>query len=440
MVENKKIKVLKFGGTSVKNPQRLAHVANIVSSYSFTNKTIVVLSAMGEHTDNLVQLAALCANNPDRRELDVLLSCGEQQSIALLSIILKDRGIKAKSFTGAQLGIVTEANYGNAEILSIDKNKILDAFENNDIIVVAGFQGVTTRGDITTLGRGGSDTSAVAIAAVVGAEECEIYTDVDGLFTADPNIINGAIQHESITYEDCLELAANGAQVIHPRAVECARENGLNVRIRNVFNVSNQGTLVCDTVSDQTELTGIALTSDFAALELQIDHTRCEIQSVDSLVCSAVGKVNFTEKRELHGEETRLIYILSRLNTTSGEAILQTLVKEPGVKVARISFSISKLAIVGPQAASLRTAIHPTLQSFCYQSDPLVFSSSELSTSVYLDSARALEVWNLLHQTFKSKFIAKKTKSTRSIEIEAGTNTCEVNTSTNSLETYCSNG
>ena len=201
-------------------------MAKIVSSYCFANKTIVILSAMGEHTDNLVQLAAQCAENPDRRELDVLLSCGEQQSIALLSIILKDRGIKAKSFTGAQLGIVTEANYGNAEIVSIDKDKIIDAFESNDIIVVAGFQGVTTRGDITTLGRGGSDTSAVAIAAVVRAEECEIYTDVDGIFTADPNIINGAIQHESITYEDCLELAANGAQVIHPRAVECARENG----------------------------------------------------------------------------------------------------------------------------------------------------------------------------------------------------------------------
>ncbi len=418
MTESKNIKVLKFGGTSVKNPQRLAHVAQIVSNYSFANKTIVVVSAMGEHTDSLVQLAALCADNPDRRELDVLLSCGEQQSIALLSIILKDRGIKAKSFTGAQIGIVTEANYGNAEILSIDKKKILEAFEENDVIVVAGFQGVTTSGDITTLGRGGSDTSAVAIAAVVGAEECEIYTDVDGIFTADPNIINGAIQHESITYEDCLELAANGAQVIHPRAVECARENGLNVRIRNVFNANNRGTVVCETVIDQPDLTGIALSSDYAALELQIDDTACEIERVESLVYSAVGKVNVKEKRKLQGAGTSLIYILSGTNKTSGEAILNTLAKEPGIVVARIGFYISKLAIVGQTATTLCAEIYPSLQSLCYQAHPLVFLSSEINTSVYLDSARALEVWNLLHQTYKGKFVAKKAQTSQNNEIE----------------------
>jgi aspartate kinase len=219
----KKIKVLKFGGTSVKNPQRISHVAQIVASVSAEYKTIVVVSAMGDTTDSLVRLAGRCSEKPNPRELDVLLASGEQQSIALLSIVLSDLDIKAKSFTGGQLGIITESNYGNAEILSIDAGKIDEAFVSNDVIVVAGFQGVTAAGDITTLGRGGSDTSAVAIAAAVGAELCEIYTDVDGIFTADPNIIEGAIQHTRISYSDCLEMAAKGAQVIHPRAVECAQ-------------------------------------------------------------------------------------------------------------------------------------------------------------------------------------------------------------------------
>lgn len=404
MTEDKKIKVLKFGGTSVKSPQRLAHVAQIVSSYCDKNKTVVIVSAMGDHTNSLVQLAELCADEPDRRELDVLLSCGEQQTIALLSIILKDHGIKAKSFTGTQLGIVTEANYGNAEILSINKEKILDAFQENDVIVVAGFQGVTSQGDITTLGRGGSDTSAVAICAAIGSNECEIYTDVDGIFSADPNIINGAIQHEKLSYEDCLELAANGAQVIHPRAVECANENGLDIRIRNVFNVANSGTVVSKLQSACPELSGIAILNDYALLDLQIDDTACQISEIEKIVRVAAGTVNIVEKRELQGAGTVLRYILSCSNKASGEGILNSLADTPGVKLARISFGVSKLTIVGSQAFKYFSELIPTLNSQGSITQSLAGSHSKRSSSIYLSSEQAIEIWNSWHETLKSKF------------------------------------
>lgn len=407
MTESTGIKVLKFGGTSVKSPQRLAHVAQIVSQYSCSSKTIVVVSAMGQHTDSLVELATRCSAKPDRRELDVLLSCGEQQTIALLSIILKDLGIKAKSFTGAQLGIVTEANYGNAEIVSIDKHKILQSLEENDVIVVAGFQGVTTGGDITTLGRGGSDTSAVAIAAAVGAKECEIYTDVDGVFSADPNIINGALQHDGISYEECPELADSGAQVIHPRAVECARENSLNVRIRNVFNASNRGTLVCPEINESRDLAGIALSSGYCILEARIDSSVIDSQTVYNRVRETVGSANVHATREIQCSDVRLIYLLSGSNRTIGQVILDNLSGLPGVIDARLSFGISRLTIVGRTATQLVNEIYPSLQSLCYLMQPLVFTGSDLTASVYLEESRSLEVWNLLHESFKPKFVAK---------------------------------
>ncbi len=187
VIRQNEISVLKFGGTSVKTPARMKNVAEIVAKCASGSKVIVVVSAMGHHTDELVNLASECSNNPIQREMDVLLATGEQQSIALLSIILNDLGVKTRSFTGAQLGIITESNFGNAEILQINRKRIETALEEYQVIVVAGFQGVTTDGDITTLGRGGSDTSAVALAAAIGAQTCDIYTDVDGIFTADPN-------------------------------------------------------------------------------------------------------------------------------------------------------------------------------------------------------------------------------------------------------------
>ncbi len=236
--------VVKFGGTSVKNIARIQHVCEIIKGLCATRKVVAVVSAMGDTTDYLLKLAKQASQNPDKRELDTLLSTGEQISIALLCMVLNDSGVKSKSLTGAQVGIFTETVHTRARILDINSQKMLDEFKNNDVLVVAGFQGVTVDGDVTTLGRGGSDTTAVALAAAIEASECDIYTDVDGIYTADPNKIPGARLLPKISYGEVLEMARLGAQVLHPRAVELARQYNVKLRVRNTFKPEHQGTII----------------------------------------------------------------------------------------------------------------------------------------------------------------------------------------------------
>lgn len=256
------IKVLKFGGSSVKNIGRIEHVADIIASYK-PDPVVVVVSAMGDTTDHLLGLAKQCTKNPDQRELDLLLSTGEQVSIVLLSLILKRKGLTAKSLTGQQAGISTTDDHGSARILDIDSELIKKELLENDVIVVAGFQGVTDEGQITTLGRGGSDTTAVALAAALNAKECDIYTDVDGVFTADPNAIKEAVPLKEIPYAQCVTLAKNGAQVIHPRAVELGEQYDVVVRVRNTFNPSNRGTEIKgeNEVERRKQFCGVAVDS-----------------------------------------------------------------------------------------------------------------------------------------------------------------------------------
>lgn len=402
-MSTEKIKVLKFGGTSVKNPQRLVHVAQIIAREK-AHKCIVVVSAMGQTTDSLVKLASRCSENPNPRELDVLLASGEQQAIALLSIVLSDLGVKARSFTGAQLGIITEANYGNAEILSIDRSKIEEALQTHDVIVVAGFQGVTATGDITTLGRGGSDTSAVALAAATQAELCEIYTDVDGIFTADPNIINGALQHTKISYDDCLELAAKGAQVIHPRAVECARENGIDIAVRSVFNPENTGTLITagdDSTWERPGLVGIASTSGFSLLTIECQQ-EADLKELDDFIRGLVGAVNVQETIWQLAQNARVNYIISGLSKPIAEKLLQSLAETTGKPKGKLKLDYVRLSIVGKEA-SLSPQESKTIEEIqtWLAQNSLLSTAAELSLSLYLEEEKAVEVWNQLHEVLK---------------------------------------
>jgi aspartate kinase len=265
------IAVLKFGGTSVKNIARIQHVAGIIDAIRQRQPVLVVVSAMGDTTDYLIKLAKQCASVPDKRELDLLLSTGEQISIALLSMTLRAMGIQARSFTGQQVGIFTESVHNKARIVDIKADTIKKALSENDVVVVAGFQGVTASGDITTLGRGGSDTTAVALAAAVGARMCDIYTDVDGIYTSDPNKIPGARLLPRISYGEVLEMARMGAQVIHPRAVELARQYQVKLRVRNTFKPEHSGTII-DAGGDNMELfrtvSGIAIDKDQACVAI----------------------------------------------------------------------------------------------------------------------------------------------------------------------------
>lgn len=240
------IVVQKYGGTSVGDPEKILNVAKrIIEAKESGNKVVVVVSAMGKSTDHLIDLALKVNLHPSNREMDMLLSTGEQVSISMLSMAISALGHNAISLTGPQAGVKTTDNHKNARIDDIVPNRLISELEKNDIVIVAGFQGINSIGDIATLGRGGSDTSAVALACALNANKCEIYTDVDGVYTTDPRKVPEAKKIDAISYDEMLELASLGAGVLHPRAVELARKNGMKIIVRSSLN-KNEGTEVVE--------------------------------------------------------------------------------------------------------------------------------------------------------------------------------------------------
>jgi aspartate kinase len=238
--------VMKFGGTSVADPEKIRRVASrLVESKRAGNRVVAVVSAMGHHTDELVSLAYEVSPEPKPRELDMLISVGERISCALVAMAIADLGLDAISLTGSQAGIVTDTVHGKAKIVEVRAHRIHEALDSDRIVLVAGFQGVSTDYDITTLGRGGSDTTAVALAAALGADACEIYTDVDGVFTADPRLVEGARKLHAVSYEEMLEMAASGAKVLALRSVEFARNHGVKLHVRSTFT-GQEGTWITE--------------------------------------------------------------------------------------------------------------------------------------------------------------------------------------------------
>ncbi|WP_053368949.1 aspartate kinase [Bacillus sp. FJAT-27245] len=246
--------VQKFGGTSVGTPERIMNVARrVIEECEKGNRVTVVVSAMGKTTDELVGLAKQITSSPSKREMDMLLTTGEQVTISLLAMALNALGQEAISFTGWQAGIKTEDVHGNARIMDIDPQRVLTVLEEGKVAIVAGFQGISGQGEITTLGRGGSDTTAVALAAALKASRCEIYTDVTGVFTTDPRIVKSARKLLSISYDEMLELANLGAGVLHPRAVEFAKNYGIPLVVRSSM-VKEEGTMIEEEVSMEENL------------------------------------------------------------------------------------------------------------------------------------------------------------------------------------------
>jgi aspartate kinase len=238
--------VMKFGGTSVADPEKIRRVASrLVDAKRAGNRVVAVVSAMGQHTDELVSLAHEVSPQPKPREMDMLISVGERISCALVAMAIADLGLDAISLTGSQAGIVTDTVHGKAKIVEVRAHRIHEALDSDRIVLVAGFQGVSTDFDITTLGRGGSDTTAVALAAALGADACEIYTDVDGVFTADPRLVPGARKLHAVSYEEMLEMAASGAKVLALRSVEFARNHGVKLHVRSTFT-GDEGTWITE--------------------------------------------------------------------------------------------------------------------------------------------------------------------------------------------------
>lgn len=263
--------VMKFGGTSVGSAEQIREVATIVArSRQEGNRVTVVVSAMSGETDRLLALAREVSPNPAQRELDVMVSSGERVSIALLSMALRDIGCPARSFTGRQVGIITDESFTKARIREVRGNRIREALDEGKVAVVAGFQGITPSEDVTTLGRGGSDLTAVALAAALKADICEIYTDVDGVYTADPNIVPGARKMDRISYEEMLELASLGAKVLYTRSVEYAANYGVPIHVRSSFS-NKPGTMVTkeDSSMEQVMVSGVTLSKSETKLTIQ---------------------------------------------------------------------------------------------------------------------------------------------------------------------------
>ena len=262
--------VQKYGGTSVGNPDRIKNVARRVAKYKAQgHQIVVVVSAMSGETNRLVGLAKEIQAVPDARELDVILSTGEQVTIGLLSMALQAEGLKAKSYTGAQVKILTDSAFTKARILSIDEESIRADLANDYVLVVAGFQGMDEAGNITTLGRGGSDTTGVAIAAALGADECQIYTDVDGVYTTDPRMVPEARRLKSITFEEMMEMASMGSKVLQIRSVEFAGKYKVKLRVLSSFEEEGEGTLITfeeDNTMEQAIISGIAFNRDEAKI------------------------------------------------------------------------------------------------------------------------------------------------------------------------------
>ena len=261
--------VQKFGGTSVANTERIFNVADIVTKTAAAgNQVVVVVSAQGDTTDDFIEKAGEITSNPPAREMDVLLSAGEQISMALLAMAINKLGYHATSLTGWQAGIETDLSYGSARIRKVEPRRIRSLLDKNRIVIVAGFQGINSHDSITTLGRGGSDTTAVAIAAALGADLCQIYTDVDGVYTADPRIVPGAKKLDEITYDEMLELATLGAQVLHNRSVEMAKKYNIDLEVVSSLT-RNPGTKVKEVTSvEKMIISGVACDKDTARVSV----------------------------------------------------------------------------------------------------------------------------------------------------------------------------
>ncbi|MBS1955464.1 MAG: aspartate kinase [Cyanobacteria bacterium SZAS-4] len=265
--------VLKFGGTSLMDTRRIQNAAEIVERVAAEGyEIVVVVSAMGHTTDHLLSLARDIEKTPNGRELDALLSTGELISASLMTVALQARGFSAKSFTGAEAGIVTNSKFGAAEISRLDTSKLFKCLHLSTIPVVAGFQGVDKDNNVTTLGRGGSDATAILLAGAIEAERCDIYTDVDGVYSVDPRLSSHAYKLDAISFEDMLAMAKCGAKVLQARSVESAMRNHVQVRVRSTFAPNDPGTLVTEKASQVNQFTGLAIDKSRCCLKVELNH------------------------------------------------------------------------------------------------------------------------------------------------------------------------
>ena len=343
--------VMKFGGSSVADPDKLKAVARrIVAAREAGNRVVAVISAMGDTTDELIDLAHRVSTRPEPRELDMLISVGERISCALAAMAIHDLGHEAISLTGSQAGIVTDTTHTKAKIVDVRAKRIHEALDEDRIVLVAGFQGVSTGLEITTLGRGGSDTTAVALAAALGADSCEIYTDVEGVFTADPRLVPGARKLRVVSYEEMLEMSATGAKVMALRSVEFARNYGVRLHVRSSFSAA-EGTWIGEEDERMLEKALISgVTHDTAEAKVTIlgvpDRPGIAAGVFRPLADAGVNVDMIVQNVSEHGH-TSISFTLPKSDLATAEPILERIAKEVGASGYATDPEIGKISLIG---------------------------------------------------------------------------------------------
>ena len=396
--------IQKFGGTSVGSVERIDIVAEIIKNASKLNKLIVVVSAMGGETNKLIELSKYFGENPDKREFDALVSTGETVSSALLSMALHSKGIKAKSYSAAQISMKTTDSYSKAKILDVNADKILEVVKDGIIPIITGFQGVTEGGDITTLGRGGSDTTAVAIAAQVGASRCDIYTDVDGIFTTDPKVVSNAKKLDSITMEEMLELAGQGAKVIQTRAVEFANKYNVPVRVLSSFN-DGKGTLI----SLEDESMENALVSGIAFQKDQVKFTLHGVGDIPGTAFKILGPISDAEievdvivQNVSVDGKTDFTFTVSSEDQDSVKNVLEDIKNEVNYRELIVDSDIAKVSLVG---VGMRSQAGVASKAFKVLSENNVniqiICTSEIKITMVIDEELIDKTVSILHKEFE---------------------------------------
>ena len=397
--------VQKFGGTSVGNVERIKHVAALIAkSRQAGDAVVVVVSAMSGETDRLLKLAHELAPFPDEREMDMLLSTGERVTIALLAMALRAMGLDARSYTGRQVGIMTDSTHTRARIERITAERIKEALDQGIIPVVAGFQGINENNDVTTLGRGGSDLTAVALAAALHAEQCLIYTDVEGIFTADPNIVPSARKLEKVSYEEMLELASLGAKVLQSRSVEFAAKYEVPVIVKSTFK-EGDGTLVTKEDRDMEQVMVSGVTGDRNQAKITFigvpDHP-----GIASRIFGPIGSANILVDMIIQnvgqGDLTDLSFTIPRGDLHKAVDLANRIAKDIGARSVELKDKIAKVSLVGVGMRSHSGVAARMFETLAAKGiNIMMISTSEIKISCVIEEQHLEPAIQALHQAFE---------------------------------------
>jgi aspartate kinase len=396
--------VQKFGGTSVADIDHIRNVAQrVIKSYEQGNDLVVILSAMAGVTDQLINLAHQAAEAPDKREMDVLLATGEQTTAALLAMMLRQMGYEAQSMLGHQAEVVTDCVYGNARILEIGAGRLKHLIDHHTIVVVAGFQGYDIKGNITTLGRGGSDTSAVAIAAALEADVCEIYTDVDGIYTADPNVCPKAHKLKTITYDEMLNMASLGAKVLQIRSVGFAKKYNIPVHVRSSF-IEEEGTMVVSEESAMEQLVVSGVTHDKNQARVTItdvpDQPGVAAKIFSPIAESGIVVDMIIQNTDLGGK-TDLTFTVPNSDYEQTMAFANRVAKEIGAKEVRGDTDIAKVSVIGVGMKNHSGVASVMFNTLARENiNIILISTSEIRISCVVEEKYAELAVRVLHTAF----------------------------------------